>query len=80
VTGLCLWRLLPEGHGAAAFRFDRLRSVHRFAAGMVGIGILATPLTQADKIVLSKVLSLENFGTTRSRIPSARASIASLCR
>ena len=60
--GLCLWRLLPEGHGRATFRPDLLRRVYRFAAGMVGIGILSTLLTQADKIVLSKVLSLESFG------------------
>jgi O-antigen/teichoic acid export membrane protein len=62
LAGFFLWRFLPQSAGPARFRLDLLRTVYRFAAGMMAIGILATILTQADKIVLSKVLRLEQFG------------------
>jgi O-antigen/teichoic acid export membrane protein len=62
LSGLVVWRLLPPWSERPAFRGDLLRGVFRFAAGMVGIGVMATLLTQADKVVLSKVLTLEDFG------------------
>ena len=55
------WRSLPAGDGAR-FRTEMLSRIWKFAAGMSGIAVLTTILNQTDKIVLSKVLSLEAFG------------------
>ncbi|OPL14360.1 MAG: hypothetical protein AVO39_09255 [delta proteobacterium MLS_D] len=57
-----LWRSLPKSSQKPSFRGDLLLGVWRFAAGMSGISILGTLLTQADKIILSKMLPLEMFG------------------
>jgi O-antigen/teichoic acid export membrane protein len=57
-----LWHSLPPSERRAVFRFELLRGIYRFAAGVVGIGVLATILTQLDKLILSKVLTLEEFG------------------
>ena len=55
------WRVigrLPD------IRFDvvALKKIGRFSAGMGGITIMAIILTQLDKALLSKMLSLEDFG------------------
>lgn len=47
---------------SVSFDFAVLREIWRFAAGMTGISLLTTVLTQLDKILLSKVLSLKEFG------------------
>jgi O-antigen/teichoic acid export membrane protein len=60
VMGLSLWMGLPPG--ASRFRLDTLRRIWRYAAGMVGITALSILLTQLDKIILSRTLSLEHFG------------------
>jgi O-antigen/teichoic acid export membrane protein len=57
-----LWRRLPLGAKRAVFQKQLLKGIWRFAAGMSGISILAVILTQLDKIILSKMLSLEMFG------------------
>ncbi len=57
-----LWRRLPVGEKNAVFQKRLLKGIWRFAAGMSGISILAVILTQLDKIILSKMLSLEMFG------------------
>jgi len=41
---------------------DALRGIWRFAGGMLGITFLALLLTQVDKVLLSKLLSLSEFG------------------
>lgn len=45
-------------------RFDwtQLKSIWRFSLGMTGIGITSLVFTQLDKVILSKMLSLEQFG------------------
>lgn len=45
-------------------RFDlgRLKEVWRFTAGMGGIGLTALVFTQMDKVILSKMLGLGEFG------------------
>lgn len=58
---VALWRSLPSGD-SGIFRFEVLKSIWRFAAGMTGISLLATILTQMDKILLSKLLPLAEFG------------------
>lgn len=62
VTGVALWRSLPRAPTTAGFQPRLLREVWRFAAGMTGISVMAIVLTQLDKVILSKVLSLEAFG------------------
>jgi len=59
---LFLWRRLPLGDNKAVFQKQLLKSIWRFTAGMSGITILAVILTQMDKVILSKMLSLEMFG------------------
>lgn len=60
VVGLSLWMGLPLG--ISQFRLDTLRRIWRYASGMVGITALSILLTQLDKIILSRTLSLEHFG------------------
>ncbi|HNW44189.1 MAG TPA: oligosaccharide flippase family protein [Elusimicrobiales bacterium] len=57
-----LWRELPATGEKAAFRSRLLRGVWKFAAGMGGMTLIGAILTQLDKIILSKMLSLELFG------------------
>jgi O-antigen/teichoic acid export membrane protein len=57
-----LWKAIGN---RAAFRWidiEALRQVGRFTAGVGGINVLAYLLTQVDKIILSKVLPLGDFG------------------
>lgn len=56
-----MWRSLPLGF-YGEFNSVILKEVWRFAAGMSGISLLATVLTQLDKIILSKILNLSDFG------------------
>jgi O-antigen/teichoic acid export membrane protein len=62
VTWAVLWRALPVAEGRAKFDLDVLRKIWRFAAGISGSSILAVIILQSDKILLSKVLTLEEFG------------------
>ena len=61
IVGAWLWKSLP-GPAAPVFRKALLAANLRFAGGVAGITLLVTILTQTDKIVLSKMLSLEAFG------------------
>jgi O-antigen/teichoic acid export membrane protein len=64
VTSLAilLWRSLPSSDCAARFDLSVARKVWRFAAGMTGIAVISLVLTQADKVLVSKLLSLRTFG------------------
>lgn len=44
------------------FGVDELKRIWRFSAGMSGIALSSLMFTQLDKIILSKVLGLEQFG------------------
>jgi O-antigen/teichoic acid export membrane protein len=57
-----LWRSLPGSSAPVHFAPGRFLVAYRFAAGMTGITICSLVVSQADKIVLSKMLSLETFG------------------
>lgn len=57
-----LWRSLTSKTHRPAVRFSILRTSIRFAGGMTGIAITSIVLTQADKLILSKALSLSDFG------------------
>ena len=62
VLALATYQVIPRTHARARFSISALRQVWRFAAGMVSITFLALLLTQVDKILLSRLLSLEQFG------------------
>lgn len=53
---------LPRAERAGRLSASALLSVWRFAGGMLGVTFLALLLTQVDKIVLSRLLSLTEFG------------------
>ena len=57
-----LWYYLPKGQSIAVFDKQELKNIKRFATGMLGISFTAVLLTQIDKVILSKILSLEQFG------------------
>jgi len=57
-----LWRSLPFADRPPSFNPKLLRNIWRFAAGISGITLSAIILTQLDKVILSKLLSLEMFG------------------
>jgi O-antigen/teichoic acid export membrane protein len=59
---IAFWRSLPKADSPSEFRIDLLRNIWRFAAGMTGISFVTLVLTQLDKIILSKMLTLELFG------------------
>ncbi|MBE0613580.1 MAG: oligosaccharide flippase family protein [Burkholderiales bacterium] len=54
------WRII-ERTETIKFDIDRLKRVWRFSAGMGGIGLAALVFTQLDKVILSKMLELEEF-------------------
>lgn len=55
------WRVIGR---LRDIRFDvnKLKSIWRFSAGMSGVAVSAIILMQLDKVLLSKILSLEDFG------------------
>ena len=61
VVKWALWSNIPN-HEYRVFDKSVLRDIWRFAAGMSGVSLLATILTQLDKLVLSKILPLTEFG------------------
>lgn len=67
VFGACLitiamWRSLPENFAnIPSFQPVIIRKLWRFAAGMSAITVLSVILVQMDKVVLSNMLSLDEF-------------------
>lgn len=59
---VCAYHALPESEGMAEFSLASLLRVRQFAVGMTGISVLTVLLLQTDKIVLSRLVSLTNFG------------------
>lgn len=55
-------RAMPARDRPSAFRFDIVRRMARFSAGVWGAFLLAIPLGYTDKIILSKILTLSAFG------------------
>jgi len=53
---------LKKGGGKSQFSKQELKLVFKFASGMFGITLITLLLTQLDKLVLSKILTLEAFG------------------
>jgi O-antigen/teichoic acid export membrane protein len=55
------WRIIGKIQHLK-FDVEKLKSVWRFTAGMSGIGLTALAFTQLDKVILSKILDLDEFG------------------
>ncbi len=62
VTASGVYSVLPRAPVPAAFSVAALSDVWRFARGMTVITLLSLLLTQVDKVLLSRLLSLEAFG------------------
>ncbi|HEY1040533.1 MAG TPA: oligosaccharide flippase family protein [Bacteroidia bacterium] len=62
VFKFAFWYCLPARTRKPLFSRTELSSVWKYAAGLTGISITALILGQIDRIVLSKTLSLEEFG------------------
>ena len=56
-----IYGILPIGTRPAHFSFVSLIKVWKFAAGMVVIILFTTLMMQLDKILLSRLLPLDNF-------------------
>ena len=59
---LYFWKSLPTPTLKPKFEFSHIRRVGRFAGGIAAISLLSILLTQVDKVILSRTLTLENFG------------------
>ena len=57
-----LWKYVPQSENKVVFSKVELTKIWRFAAGMTGIGLATFCLSQIDKVVLSKVLPLKEYG------------------
>jgi O-antigen/teichoic acid export membrane protein len=57
-----LWAALPQHDDHPRFQLALLARAWRFAAGMTGIAVLGTLFTQLDKLILSRLVSLEQLG------------------
>jgi O-antigen/teichoic acid export membrane protein len=82
------WRSIPAGSRAAHIDMYLLRGVWRFTVGMGATGFVTFLLSQLDKVVLSRILSLRLFGyynlanqlNTATRMSSASIFVAFLPR
>lgn len=57
-----VYRTLPKPNLMPKFSTKAIKEVWRFASGMLGITFLALLLTQIDKVLLSKLITLEAYG------------------
>src|SRR5262249_5562516 len=57
-----LWRYLPASKEKSRFSTPEIKKIWRYAAGITAISLSLFCLTRIDKIILSRLLSLENFG------------------
>lgn len=57
-----LWKSLPKSGRPVRFDKELLVKNWQFASGMMGVSLVTILLTQLDKIILSKTLTLEMFG------------------
>lgn len=59
---VAIYRWLPTPSRPAKFCVSAVRQIWRFAGGMMATTLLVLLLTQVDKMLLSKLLTLEHFG------------------
>jgi O-antigen/teichoic acid export membrane protein len=60
--GISAHRLVPELHPTLRISLDAIRSVWRFSLTMAAIAVLAMSITQMDRLLVSKMLTLNEFG------------------
>lgn len=56
------YHFLPKAERSGRFSFSALHGIWYYAGGMMGIIFLSLLLTQVDKILLSKLLTLKEYG------------------
>ncbi len=61
MMAMALWSSLPASAAKTVYQGAIIRRLWRFAAGMSVISLLSAILIQMDKVILSKMLSLEAF-------------------
>jgi O-antigen/teichoic acid export membrane protein len=57
-----LWKSLPPSDRSARFSWSEVRTCFRFAAGVTFVGATGAVLLQSDKVVLTRMLRLDEFG------------------
>ncbi|MBI2966885.1 MAG: oligosaccharide flippase family protein [Bacteroidetes bacterium] len=62
VFKMTLWKYIGKERVKAKFNWQEFASVRKYALGITRINITALILTQVDRIVLSKILPLNQFG------------------
>jgi O-antigen/teichoic acid export membrane protein len=62
VSIVAVWSILPKSETQPKFDFQFIRESIQFSVGVGSINVLGLLLTQMDKIILSTLLSLEQFG------------------
>lgn len=62
ILALATYGALPRAERGGRFSIAALRRVWKFAGGMMGITMLALLLTTVDKMLLSKLLALTEYG------------------
>ncbi len=62
ILAFATYAILPRAERSGQFSLVALRGIWKFAGGMIGITFLALLLMQVDKILLSKLLSLSEYG------------------
>lgn len=62
VYKITLAKLLPDEMNGGEFSIKAIVKIKKFAGGMLGMSLMSLLLTQADKVILSKILSLQEFG------------------
>jgi O-antigen/teichoic acid export membrane protein len=62
LLGVATYKSLPKGERGGRFSYGEMKAVSKFASGMLGITLLKIMLTQIDKVILSKLLTLSEFG------------------
>lgn len=61
VARMAAWKVVGRGHGSG-FDTGALKRIWRFSAGMSGVAVSGLILMQLDKVLLSKMLGLDDFG------------------
>lgn len=61
IMRLAAWRVIGRMKGIR-FDINELKTIWRFSAGVSGVAVSAIILMQMDKVLLSRILSLEDFG------------------
>ncbi len=56
------WRYVPKTENQASFKLEILQEIWRFAIGVSWMTVASLVLSQIDKILLTKFVSLEQFG------------------